>query len=325
MFNASFDGSLLTYDTDYDNHVESPAFERYYRELAAMLIERFQLSKGDVVYDVGCGRGTFLKTLCALAPSVTGIGIDPSCDPVESGNFRLIRSTFSQEIIGSDAKLVLLRHVLEHIDRPVSFLSDLRKAIGRAPLFVEVPDTTWIFDNGAFWDFCYEHCNYFVPETLRQALSQAGLRVLKQEVSFGRQYQWAICQTGAPEEDHGLPLILELAERYRTRESTALRNANDSLKRAATRGPCAIWGMATKGVVLTSILGPDLIAGGVDSNPRKQGRFAPGSGVEIHPPGWLALFDDKATAFVMNPNYLEEIRTEAQRLEIKAELRPIVS
>ena len=30
MFNAKFDSSLLTYDTDYDNHVESAIFERYY-------------------------------------------------------------------------------------------------------------------------------------------------------------------------------------------------------------------------------------------------------------------------------------------------------
>jgi len=325
MFNAKFEPSLLTYDTDYDNHVESAIFARYYEELARMIIDRFGLSQGDVVYDVGCGRGTFLKTLCRLAPFVTGIGIDPSCDPVETGNLRLIRAKFSEDLIQRDAKLVLLRHVLEHIDRPFAFISDLRKAIGTVPLFVEVPETTWILSNGTFWDLCYEHCNYFVPSTLRSLLAGAGFEVTGQETSFGGQYQWAVCRSGSTEIDHRPTSVLEMAERYRDREARFLESAEESLRNAVRRGVCAVWGMATKGVVFASIFGPTLITGGVDANPRKHGRFAPGSGLEIHPPQWLAQFNDKGTAFVMNPNYLNEIQAEAQRLGVRVDLRPVLT
>ena len=118
MYNSRFDESLMSYDVAYDNHVESAAFQGYYESLARTLIDRFGLDAGGVVYDVGCGRGTFLKTLCAAAPNVHGIGIDPSCEPMEAGNVTLLRSTFSRELIRDDAKLILLRHVLEHIDRP---------------------------------------------------------------------------------------------------------------------------------------------------------------------------------------------------------------
>ena len=83
--------------------------------------------------------------------------------------------------------------------------------------------------------------------------------------------------------------------------------------------------MATKGVVFASIFGPTLITGGVDANPRKQGRFAPGSGLEIHPPQWLAQFNGPATAFVMNPNYLNEIQAETQRLGVRVDLRPVLT
>ena len=81
--------------------------------------------------------------------------------------------------------------------------------------------------------------------------------------------------------------------------------------------------MATKGVVFATLMREGLIAGGVDSNVRKQGRYAPGSGIEIHSPQWLAQLDGSATVFVMNPNYLEEMRDQMRRLGADIELRPI--
>jgi SAM-dependent methyltransferase len=327
LFNSRFDGALLSYDANYDNHVESRFFHDYYDSLARMLIARFGLDSG-VVYDIGCGRGTFLKVLCAASPAVHGIGVDPSCEPIEAGNLTLLRSTFSRELIKSDAKLILLRHVLEHIPRPREFLEELRSAAGSVPLFVEVPESAWIFQAGAFWDFCYEHCNYFVPETLAFALGQAGFRVVQQERSFGGQYQWAICGAGATESlssnaDEAAVAGIEAARKYAGTEDAYLERARDAVAGAARRGHCAIWGMATKGVVLASLLPPGLLAGGVDSNPRKQGRFAPGSGLQIHPPAWLGTLKGHVTAMVMNPNYLEETREQVRNLGFEVELRAL--
>ena len=323
MFNACFDPGLFAYDVEYDNHVESGVFDRYYRELARLLIDEFDLANGGTVYDVGCGRGTFLRVLCELAPKITGIGVDPSCDPIETGNLKLIRSTFSDNVIRDDAKLVLLRHVLEHIARPLEFVKELRRAVRRAPVFVEVPEASWIFANNAFWDFCYEHCNYFVPGSLRSVLERGGFELVRQQVSFGDQYQWAICLPGREEATGSSGDGLALAESYGARESTFLERASAGLEEAARRGACVIWGMATKGVVFASLMREGLIAGGVDSNVRKQGRYAPGSGIEIHPPQWLTQLDGSATAFVMNPNYLQEMRDQMSRLGADIELRPI--
>jgi hypothetical protein len=320
LFNSRFDRGLFTYDADYDNHVESRAFQRYYESLAAMLIQRFDLLSGGEVYDVGCGQGTFLKVLCAMAPKLRGIGIDPSCQPYESGNVRLIQSLFSRELIGEGAKLILLRHVLEHIERPVEFLTQLRAVVPTAPVYVEVPETGWIFSNGAFWDFCYEHCNYFVPQSLNQALTRAGFTVRQQASSFEGQYQWAICSPARGDLTPTPGPSLDVAREYARREASYLEKAHSSLAAAGARGACAIWGMATKGVVLATMLPGGLIAGGVDSNPRKQGRFAPGSGLGIHAPSWLAQFDGAVTALVMNPNYYQEIRQQLIDLQVDAEL-----
>ena len=42
-----------------------------------------------------------------------------------------------------------------------------------------------IVENEAFWDFCYEHCNYFNSESLGNALQLAGFEPEKIQKAFG--------------------------------------------------------------------------------------------------------------------------------------------
>ena len=211
--NGDFDPVLVTYDENYDNHVESAVFDAYHGDLVRLMSRRFELD-GGTVYDIGCGNGEFLKVLCEALPDLSGVGIDPSCRPTHDGNFRLTNRTADNASFLPDARLVILRHVLEHIDDPVGFLTRLREAVPDAPFFVEVPDFNWILTNGAFWDFTYEHCNYFTLPTLRLTLETAGFYVVEQQRSFGDQYQWAICR---PVDNHPpLPEIPSWKCRLRT-------------------------------------------------------------------------------------------------------------
>ena len=302
-WNTAFDPDVMVYDEHYDNHVASAMFADYYHSLAAMLIDRFDISDGTV-YDIGCGKGEFLRIFASLAPGVRCIGIDPSCTPVTEGNFELRRMRFDASVFGGDARLVLLRHVLEHIDTPVAFLSALRCAMPDAPLFVEVPDFDWIVANTAFWDFCYEHCNYFTPASLADALARAGFTIIDARPSFGNQYQWVLASPAQPAAnliDAGPSLAAVAA--YAAREAQQLGR----LRACADRDGLIIWGMATKGVILSVMLGADRVRGGVDMNRKKHGHFAPGSGTEIHPAEWLASLAGGTEILVMNPNYLGEI------------------
>jgi hypothetical protein len=322
-FNSMFEPALMHYDVGYDNHVESAAFQTYYERLARKLIERFDLDRGGIVYDVGCGAGTFLKVLCALCPSITGIGLDPACEPSERTNFKLLRAEFSADRIERGARLVLLRHVLEHVARPCDFMTELRVASRGSPIYVEVPDTQWIFRHGEFWDFCYEHCNYFTPATLRSCLRRAGFRVLESDLAFGDQYQWAIAADGVEDfEDVATGAVAD-AQAYAAVEQRCLEGARSVVSRAVGEGACALWGMATKGVVLAALLPDGQLTGGVDLNAKKQGLYAPASGLEIHPPGWLGELRGPVSAIVMNPNYLEEIRAQVDSLGFRVNLQTL--
>lgn len=312
-WNSLFDETRVRYDERYNNDVVSDVFVAYYRALAARLIQRFDLSSG-VVYDVGCGSGGFLRELCALAPGIVGIGIDPACEPVEEGNFRLIRGVFTPELFEGGARLVLLRHVLEHIAQPVAFAAGLAAALPPgAPLYVEVPDLDWIYRERAFWDFCYEHCNYFTAAGLKAALEGAGLAVGEQAYAFGGQYQWALCRRGegAAPVFQGGEAAAAAGRAYVQAETSAL----DRLDRlAADHDGLVLWGMATKGVVLSNLTPPGALRGGVDMNPAKQGKFAAGSGLPIHAPDWLKGPDAGQAILVMNPNYAEEIQAQAMAM-----------
>lgn len=320
-YNGTFEPALVVYDESYDNHVASDAFRAYYRSLAEMLIARFAIEEG-CVYDIGCGKGEFLEIFQELAPKVRCVGIDPSCTPRAAGNFRLIRSPFSAELLAGEARLVVLRHVLEHLDEPVAFLRELRAAMPEAPIFIEVPDLDWILDQNSFWDFCYEHCNYFTRASLANACRLAGFALEEQRLSFGGQYQWALCRPSVKDATGGTGSAEALARvgAYAERESARM----DALGAFALReGGVALWGMATKGVLLSNLLPEGLTRGGIDMNLAKQGRYVAGSAVQVHAPEWLLGQPAGTTVLVMNPNYADEIAGKVSDLGARVALVPI--
>jgi SAM-dependent methyltransferase len=317
-FNGRFDPTLVVYDERYDNSVPSTAFRSYYQSLVDMLVERYGLTDG-AVYEVGCGNGEFLSMLCASAPGVRGIGIDPSCEPLERDNLQLVRAFLEPSHFRTDTRLVLVRHVLEHIADPVGFMAMIRAAMPDEPAYIEVPALEWILENDAAWDFCYEHCNYFTQDSLAVCLRAAGYSIDEQQRSFGGQYQWAICRPAAASAapaGSGAEAV-RATSAYSSRE----RDKIDSLRRLAEEAQgVAVWGMATKGVMVSLLIGPEFILGGIDGNPAKQGAFAASSGVQIHPPIWCRSLPHSAPILVMNPNYAGEIREFVASLGVKRKL-----
>jgi hypothetical protein len=73
----------------------------------------------------------------------------------------------------------------------------------------------------------------------------------------------------------------------------------------------AIWGGASKGVIfalLNSRLGR-LIDIVIDINPAKQNKYLPGTGIKVRSESEVFdLLPSKSTIFIMNSNYLEEIK-----------------
>jgi hypothetical protein len=328
-WNARFDPSQLAYDAGYDNAVPSAVMDRHYHDTAIALGRRHALERGYVV-DIGCGNGRFLKTLCRVWPECRALGVDPALprdEVLADGRLTLIKGLFTTTQLAESPSLIVSRHVLEHMPDPVGFAGELHKASTAghgAPVFVEVPDLEWMLNHQAFWDFCYEHCNYFTRATLREVLARAGFHVGAADVTFGGQYQWIEGVPAATRETTP-PMGDALAKRlrdYADGEEGRVRAIRDRLHDLRRRGrTVAVWGMATKGIMFSLMVDPDVrfIDYTVDVNVNKQGCYVPISGRRIDPPGVLREQGSRpAVVIVMNPNYVEEIATMCRGLGVVA-------
>jgi SAM-dependent methyltransferase len=322
-FNATFDADLLKYDENYDNLVPSAVMGSYYRYLAHFLYETFDL-EGGLIIEVGCGKGAFLNILCETFPGVEALGVDPSYQPSNyepPPNVKFIADVFKEGHIPRRPSLVICRHVLEHMSEPIGFLGLIRKSLegySNVPFFIEVPDLDWIVENEAFWDFCYEHCNYFTSRSLKNTLQIAGFETQSVKKEFDGQYLWSTGVIRSDKldfaEDTDVAALMEYAEMEKAQIRT-VKNKLEFLKKEGNQ--LAVWGMATKGVVFCNLLDPEdkLFDYCIDINRNKFGCFVPLSGHRINLPGIFAksAAAAKLTVIVMNPNYLFEIAESCRR------------
>jgi SAM-dependent methyltransferase len=324
--NLAFDPGLLQYGPGYENdQTYSPMFERYVAGLADRVLERG--GRGHLVVEVGCGRGTFLRRLCA-GGARGGVGFDPAYvgpDEVDDGRVRFVREYYGAAHAQLEPDLVVCRHVIEHVPEPLELLRAVRAALGRAraPLTAfETPALDWILDNTVVQDFFYEHCSYFTASSLSLAFTRAGFEPLRVERLFGDQYLWLEARPGQgnPPSTPATEIVQSCAL-YAERVQRRLERLRTNLEQIRATGEIAIWGAGAKGVTYLNLLDStaSLISCVVDMNPRKQGRFVPGTG---HPIVSATQLNDLAISnvVVMNPNYIDEIRDELDLLGVQASL-----
>ncbi len=177
VHNAAFDANLLDYDGAYQNEQGHSALFKAHMEAVANLVET-HMGRRDLV-EVGCGKGTFLEMLLARGTEVVGY------DPAYEGNNPLVqRKSFTREL-GITGEGLILRHVLEHIQDPVTFLHRLAAANGhRGLIYIEVPCLDWICTRRAWFDIFYEHVNDFRLSDFQRIFG----RVVHAARAFGGQY-----------------------------------------------------------------------------------------------------------------------------------------
>lgn len=329
VFNQAFDANLLSYGKDYDNtQICSPMFQAYIDSLIYHLISERGVANKTVV-EVGCGKGSFLKSICVDGGNC-GIGFDPSYvgpSILMDGRLRFERSFYGVGCESIPADVVICRHVMEHISDPVGLLKAVRQALVKSPraqVFLETPDLEWILKNQVFWDFFYEHSSYFTEQSLSIAFEIAGFRVESIRKVFRGQYLWLEAKP-SNQKSHNIKTspgrIPILARQFAEKERLLIQHWQKRLKELRSLGRVAIWGAGAKGVTCANLLDPycELIDCVVDLNPNKQGRFVPGTG---HP---IVCYQDLpkrnvATAILMNPNYREENQSLLQNAGIKLDL-----
>lgn len=315
IFNQDFDKDLLSYGENYDNTQDcSSAFQNYVKNLIKHLVDDSGITNKAVI-EIGCGKGSFLKSLCALGGN-SGIGFDPSYlgpSTLMGGKVRFARRFYDSSCESISADIAICRHVIEHVHEPVEFLKSIRKALVRSNhggVFFETPCVEWIFQNETFWDFFYEHCSYFTRRSLSVAFENVGFSIENIQRVFGNQYFWleAVLKGRHRYIYEGVSdQFLDITKQFANREKQLIQYWRSRIERSQGLGKLAVWGAGAKGVTFCNLVDPrcEWIDCVVDLNPNKQGRFIPGTG---HP---IVSYQELSkrnvnTAILMNPNYRQE-------------------
>lgn len=317
LWNAAFDPELVRYSPEYENSLHhSPAFQRFAEDLAMRLVDRYELH-GKAVVDVGCGGGDFLRLLCAGTGN-RGVGYDPSFpgrpDPRDNPSF--VRGYYS----GEPADFLACRHVLEHVEAPDELLGSLAPD---ATVYFEMPDGGYMLREAAIWDLIYEHPNYFTAPALRHLFEGAGYGVLDLDSSFGGQYLYIEAARGRDGHHGGgtsadlAPLVAGFGRAFADKLGAWDVRLGELL---AGGRRVAVWGAGSKGVTFLNLVeGGAEVSAVVDLNPRKHGRFVPGTGQEITGPGSLPG-SGVDLVLAMNRLYVDEIGRSLADLGVHAEV-----
>lgn len=332
MANRLFSSDDMAYSARYeDSQAFSTTFLDYARGLAGRWVADWHL-EGRTVLEVGAGRGDFSRLLAAAGAGRV-VAMDPTLDPARFGEpddrVTLAAESFgaASDLSGVDA--VAMRHVLEHVDDPGALLRDLRGALdGRddVPVLVELPEAGRILAEGAFWDVYHEHCNYLTRDVAVELFESAGFTVRAATLAYSGQYVHVQALPTGTVRPMRLPYadldrLVRAAVGFRTAARGQVASLARTIEDHARSGRVVVWGSGSKGTAFLHALGPTagLVDTVVDVNPHLAGKYVAGTGHPILAPATLA--DEPADLVVaMNPVYLDEIRTDLDRLSPGATL-----
>jgi SAM-dependent methyltransferase len=336
IFNRLFDPTVQKYSARYEETQGfSETFNAFSDRLARDLIQRHDL-RGKRIIEIGCGKGEFLTHICELGGN-SGLGYDPAYVETRSRakpskHVTFVKDLYDGRYRDQEADLVCCKMTLEHIPETRAFIRMLRDSLAASSdpvVFFQIPETTRLLRERAFWDIYYEHCSYFDRESLRFLFESNGFQVLDLWTDYDDQY---LMIEARPADDNAaaLPDLSEhegsrhRVDRFRNEVASSLAWWKSRLSQLHSAGKTvALWGGGSKAVAfLTTLNVEEEVAAAVDINPHKHGTFLPRTGHPVVGPEELRRLD-LDVVIPMNPIYIKEIRTELTALGLSPEIIPV--
>ncbi len=147
---------------------------------AKLIASRINFFKGMRVLDIGCAEGTLLSNLKSHCKELVLVGVEPSESFAAYARKETGCTTYSNLnalILSREDKfdLVLVNHVLEHVNNPVTFIKSLKEltVIG-GRIYIDVPD---IAHYGHAENLHIGHLFHFSQRTLVAAVEKAGFSI----------------------------------------------------------------------------------------------------------------------------------------------------
>lgn len=136
--------------------------------------------------DIGCGPGFLIDLLKKknLNLDITAIELSKNCTEIlKKKNIQCFNNISDYK---NEADIVSILHLLEHIEKPIEFLIDIRKKMNKnGTLFIEIPHAKDIllskYNLKEFHNFVHfsEHLVLYTKDSLRKIMELAGFKNIK--------------------------------------------------------------------------------------------------------------------------------------------------
>lgn len=288
----------VLFGTGYSFYSSASApLSAYHAAYAADVRDRYPGLATRGVVEVGCNDGDLLRHFRAFPH----VGVDPSSGPAavaaERGCEVLVEpfGLATAQLIRSERGpqgLVFANHVLAHVEDVSDVLAGIAHLLrDNGIAMVEVQYLPDMLVNNAFDLVYHEHRNFFSLSSLESAAATHGLRVHDVELTDrqGGSLRVALSRQLSPT---SRVFKVRMSEQW-LNDFSAYAGMQGRAERIRTRlqdlviGDVAAYGAPAKLTTLVAFCGFDVehLHWCVDTTPAKQGRFIPGTHIEIYPPG----------------------------------------
>jgi SAM-dependent methyltransferase len=305
---------------------------------AKRMIQELTLTATSLVIEIASNDGYLLKNF--LSAGVPCLGIEPTASTAEAAEklgIPVLREFFGEQLAksltsdGQKADLIAGNNVYAHVPDINDFtrgLKDVLKVGGTITL--EFPHLMQLIKHTQFDTIYHEHFSYLSLYTVKRIFEAAGLRIWNVEelTTHGGSLRVFGCHSD-DERPTATVVSVILAEEIRQGlksigtydefQDRANRIKDELLgfllEQKRNKKSVAAYGAAAKGNTLLNYAGvkPDLIAFVCDAAPAKQGKFMPGSHIQILAPSTLA--EQRPDYILILPwNIADEVRSQNQEL-----------
>ena len=245
----------------------------------------------DLIIEIGAGDCEFLAGIDTTAGR---IAVDP-CEAVLAAanhGFTFYREHFDPikhipRVAGNT--LIIMRHLLEHFERPRDILEDIARTAKARPhpttLYIEVPSCENALRNCRIEDWTYEHPQHFTINSMRALLRAAGLDHFIIMPKYDREVLSVIVKI-APVETHDSDLCIDTVLMAYERVNQNIMNGITWICNHAKSA--VFWGGAGKSAMFIHQFHlPEDDTTVVDSHEAKWGLCVPGTSIKIQSPAIL--------------------------------------
>lgn len=301
VWNSTFHHSVeALYDADYySSFTKSSQAQEYQQNLAFVLNSVVDLS-GKTVLEIGCGDAYFLDSLTDLGAKV--IGYEPSSTYILAAarpRIKVVNDFFRFDGSSSPPEpvdVVVMRHVLEHMESPKKVLTTLRTTCFPTNslqfLLLEVPNARQLLRDDLYFDFYNDHIQYFSHASLTRLAHATGWTPIYQSDDDDEFIRLILRNTPPDQSDHQddpgqhavKESLIDAASKFQQDFQCwkkMLVNLVNTEQASGNR--IAAWGAGARGVTLLAGLGQvsNNLSYVIDSDANKWGKHLPVTGLPV--------------------------------------------